>query len=100
MRPPDQVTVTHPFHPLRGRSFGLTKRVSSRHSERIWVVGPDGTRLGFPASWTSMAAPDPWLVVAGGRSPFRLDDLLAVADGIERIRSAQRAADGSGGGDV
>ena len=33
----------------------------------------------MPASWTSLAALDPFVAVAAGRSLFRVADLLALA---------------------
>jgi hypothetical protein len=32
----------------------------------------------MPASWTDVAAPDPFVVVAAGRAHFRTTDLLAL----------------------
>jgi len=33
----------------------------------------------LPASWTDAVAPDPFVVVADGRSPVRIDDMLRLA---------------------
>jgi len=33
----------------------------------------------LPVSWTSLAAPDPFVAIAQGRSAFRLTDLLQLA---------------------
>lgn len=32
----------------------------------------------MPAGWTDVEGPDPFLVLAAGRSAFRVDDLLAL----------------------
>jgi hypothetical protein len=32
----------------------------------------------MPAGWTDVEGPDPYLVVAAGRSAFRVDDLLTL----------------------
>lgn len=32
----------------------------------------------LPAGWTDVEGPDPFLVLAGGRTCFRVDDLLAL----------------------
>ena len=46
----------------------------------------DGGVRSFPAGWTDAAPIDPFVVVAGGRSPFRVQDLLALAGLLERLR--------------
>lgn len=32
----------------------------------------------LPASWTDVAEPDPFVVLARGRTPFRTEDLIAL----------------------
>jgi hypothetical protein len=44
------------------------------------------------AAWTTEAAPDPFDVVAGGRSLFHIDDLLALSRLLRR--SMNEGADG------
>ena len=34
----------------------------------------------LPASWTSVAAVDPFVAISAGRSPFRVVDLLRLAE--------------------
>jgi Family of unknown function (DUF5372) len=41
-----------------------------------------------PVRWTSLAAPDPFEVVAAGRAPFRADDLLRLVELIAVLRGA------------
>ena len=38
---------------------------------------------GLPAGWTDRAPADPFVVVAGERCPFRLCDLLELAELVE-----------------
>lgn len=38
----------------------------------------EGRVRSMPAAWTSLAAPDPYVAVAGGRSLFRTEDLMAL----------------------
>ena len=40
---------------------------------------PDGSARSVPISWTDAAPGDPYLCVGGGRSQFRVEDLLALA---------------------
>lgn len=79
--------VTHPFHPLAGQEFGFAFRRSNWGEDRVFVFTADGSVRGFPAGWTDAAAADPFVVVAAGRSRLRVDDLLALAGLLERLRS-------------
>jgi hypothetical protein len=38
----------------------------------------------IPAGWTSVAPADPFVVLAAGRCLFRYEDLLKLADLVER----------------
>ena len=71
--------MTHPFHPLFGREFHL---VTYRHNwgeNRAYFYNEQGQLVAIPADWTSLAAPDPFVLVAGERSLFRFEDLLELA---------------------
>jgi hypothetical protein len=46
---------------------------------RIYYHDHAGRLCSMPASWTSLAALDPFVAVAAGRSLFRGTDLLALA---------------------
>ena len=41
-------------------------------------TGPDGRMLSMPLNWTSIAPEDPFVMMARGRSLFRLSDLAAL----------------------
>ena len=41
----------------------------------------------LPARWTSMAPPDPFVIAAAGRTYFRLEDLIRVAELIKDLRA-------------
>jgi len=40
----------------------------------------------LPRAWTDVAEPDVFVAMAAGRSPFRVVDLLALAEVIDRVR--------------
>jgi hypothetical protein len=42
----------------------------------------------MPLSWTSLAAPDPFLIVSAGNARFRLRDLVELVDLIQRMRNS------------
>ena len=78
--------VTHPFHPLRGREFTL---VTYRHNwgeHRVYFHDDTGRLVSLPAQWTSVFPADPYVAIAAGRSPFRVQDLLELSQLIARIR--------------
>jgi len=83
--------VTHPFHPLSGQQFEI---LSYRHNWGEYRVTfyetPDHVRV-LPAAWTSLAPSDPDVVLAAGRAAFRVRDLLALTQLIQRIEDRKEA---------
>ena len=78
--------VTHPHHPLRGQSFKL---VTYRHNwgeDRVYFHDSSGVLRSIPACWTTVLPADPFVVLAAGRCLFRYDDLLKLADLVEKAR--------------
>ncbi|MHB1435696.1 MAG: DUF5372 family protein [Thermoplasmata archaeon] len=72
--------MTHPFHPLFGRSFVEAARSPTWSDERVYFYGSRGRLLSIPIPWTSLVPPDPTLIRGRGRVHFRLTDLLELAD--------------------
>jgi hypothetical protein len=78
--------VTHPHHPLRGQSFKL---VTYRHNwgeDRVYFHDSSGVLRSIPACWTTAIAADPFVTLAAGRCLFRYEDLLKLADLLEKAR--------------
>jgi len=71
--------VIHPFHPLYQREFRLVTYQFSWGEDRVYFHDEDGRLVSLPAAWTSVIPPDPFVVMAEGRSAFRLQDLLELA---------------------
>jgi hypothetical protein len=86
--------VTHPFHPLAGRDFEFVAHRHNWGEDRVRLHDENGELFSLPAGWTNAVAPDPFAVIAAGRSPFTTDGLLAVADLADRSRG--RRNDGQG----
>jgi hypothetical protein len=70
--------VTHPFHPLLGREFCLIHYRQFWGEDRVVYVDERGEACSLPARWTSAVAEDPAVVVAAGRSHFRVADLVEL----------------------
>ena len=71
--------ITHPFHPLQGRQFSLVTVRNNWGEDRVYYHDSDGRLLSIPAAWTDVCAPDPFVLLSAGRSPFCLEDLLELA---------------------
>ena len=71
--------MTHPFHPLRGRSLRVVARKWLWGEERITVELPDGTYRSLPLGWTDGASADRYVSIGAGRSLFRVEDLMELA---------------------
>jgi hypothetical protein len=78
--------VTHPFHPLYGRSFELLTCRQTWGEYRVFFY--DGGQLrAMPANWTDVVSPPVFVTWAAGRAHFRPEDLLSLAalvDGMTR----------------
>jgi hypothetical protein len=71
--------VTHPFHPLHGREFVYLTSVRRWGEDRVYFEDDQGRTVSLRAQWTSLYAPPPLVVLSGGRSAFRADDLLKLS---------------------
>ena len=83
--PPQLLQITHPFHPLNGREFALVTFRQNWSEDRVYFHNDDGRLISVPTAWTSISAADPFVVVSAGRSPFKAQDLLEVAELIEAM---------------
>ena len=79
--------MTHPFHPLCGRQFEFVARRRNWGEDRVYYHDERGELGSLPTGWTDAADTDPFVVLAAGRSPFRIADLLDLADLVEQVRS-------------
>jgi uncharacterized protein DUF5372 len=78
--------VTHPFHPWVGREFVFVAVRQTWGEDRVFFFDDDGTQRSLPTAWTDAAEPDVFVALAGGRSAFRVEDLLVLVELIEGLR--------------
>jgi Family of unknown function (DUF5372) len=72
--------ITHPFHPLRDQTFPLLSQRFAWGEERVFFSDPQTHQVrSLPQTWTSLAPPDPFLVVAAGKTVLRWSDLQQFA---------------------
>jgi hypothetical protein len=88
------VRVTHPFHPWAGREFEFVKRRHNWWADRVHVRDGAGELVSLPAEWTDVVPEDPFVVVGGGRAPFRLEGLVASSELVASLASARRSGEG------
>jgi hypothetical protein len=70
------LTITHPFHPLSGHTFPLLAQRFAWGEERVFFTDAQTHEVrSLPLAWTSLAPPDPFLVVAAEPTVLRLKDL-------------------------
>ena len=70
--------VTHPFHPLFGRTIPLVEMRRNWNETLIFFRGVSKRLMTIPAAWTTFCEADPFLALTEGRSAFRCEDLLAL----------------------
>lgn len=85
--------VTHPFHPWKGREFSLITYRTNWGEDRVYFHDEQGRFVSLPARWTNVLPPEPLVVMAEGRSAFRVDDLLQLVALIQQL-DTQAAKEG------
>lgn len=78
--------MTHPFHPWRGDEFVFVVARRTWGEDRVFFFDGDGVQRSLPRAWTDLADVDPFVVLAAGRSPFRVEDLLVLFELLAGLR--------------
>ena len=61
--------------------------------DRVYFHDDGGNLCSVPARWTSLFPVDPFVIVAAGRSPFRLEDLLELSRLLETVSGADETCE-------
>jgi hypothetical protein len=87
----------HPFHPLSGRQLLCVGERYNRYGMTLLLEADDGAICALRPQWTDAVAPDPEIVLGGGRALFRVADLLELACLVDRLsgRDSSRRANGA-----
>ena len=85
--------ITHPFHPQFGKEYDIVARHHNWGEDRVFYYDPDGRLKSFLANVTDLYPIDAFARVSGGRSAFRLDDLLELRNLLDRYRRPAGGAD-------
>ena len=76
---------------MKGEEYELVGFAHTWGEHRVFFRKAADQRVcSLPAGWTDVEAPDAFVVLAAGRSLFRPDDLLALADLIDGLRPPKR----------
>ena len=81
--------MIHPYHPLFQQEFELVTCRQNWGEDRVWFHDRNGLLRSIPTNWTDAGGIDPFVVVAAGRSLFRITDLLELALRIQALRPEQ-----------
>ena len=84
--------MTHVFHPWVGREFVFVALRRTWGEDRVFFVDVDGVQRSLPTGWTDVGPVDVFVVLAAGRSAFRVEDLVRLVGVIDVLRNG-------GGGD-
>jgi Family of unknown function (DUF5372) len=80
------VRVTHSFHPWFGREFVFLAVRQTWSEDRVFFLDSDGRQYSLPVGWTDAVEPDVFVVMAAGRCPFRMADLIALRRLVDGLR--------------
>jgi hypothetical protein len=69
-----------------GREFVFVALRQTWGEDRVFFFDDEGTQRSLPSAWTDAVEPDAFVALAAGRSAFRVEDLLAVAELIDGLR--------------
>lgn len=81
--------VTHPFHPLFGRTFEL---ITHRHNwsqdrDRVYFQNEQWLLRSLRTAWSDVWPPNPVQNLAAGRTYIRVADLLQLSTLITRLKT-------------
>ena len=71
--------VTHPFHPLAGRTFHMVSHDFGWGKDRVVFYLRKNHLRTIPLSYTSLGPKDPFVEMARGKSPLHVRDLLELS---------------------
>ena len=83
---PPLIRITHPFHPLQGQPFRFVVAKQLWGEERVTFEHPAGGSGPCPSAGRMSSPADPYLSIGRGRSHFRVEDLVQLADAGRRAR--------------
>lgn len=81
--------MTHPYHPAFGQEFQSVTRRQAWGEDRVYFHNAAGQLCSFPTRFTNLAPPEPFVVLARGRSYFHIEGLIQLTKLVEELREEQ-----------
>ena len=81
----NQLSITHPTHPLRGKSYEVIPEVNSKHPELVKIRLLSGEQRIIPLSWTDKASP----IIASPGGYFLPANLVTLRQRVDDLLSGQ-----------
>ena len=78
--------ITHPFHPLHGVEYELVTRKLTWGEDRVFYYDPNGKLKSMLTNVTDVVPTNAFDCLSGGRSAFRVDDLMELRHLLDRLR--------------
>lgn len=82
-----KVTITHPFHPDRGKSYDYLCRINHRYGEHIECSDESGKIRTLPISITDLYMPD---INENSNNIISVDDLLKLKEIVDSILNTRQ----------
>jgi len=80
--------IRHPFHPLRGQSFLILKKLRIAGVDTLVVRGAEGGNFQVAREWTDHGDPYPYKMLDVSPLRFDVDLLLELVDLLEQLAPA------------
>jgi hypothetical protein len=80
--------ITHPFHPLYGRTFNLAEHRWVYTQDILFFYDEADVLQQISAAWTDFLKSDPFCEIAAGRSPLHGGCLLPLAALLQQVAPA------------
>jgi hypothetical protein len=82
--------ITHPFHPLYPGEYDILEFRRDWGHELVAFHDEQGKVVTIPIRWTDLAIEcDPFIAMSAGRSHFRVQELLRLAELVAGLRSRE-----------
>ena len=81
----DEFTITHPFHPMKGKTFKFFERKIIWGDDRILYEKEPGHKASIPTNFTNISEEDPFIAVSNGRSHMTFDSMISLFEIIKAI---------------
>lgn len=87
----EKFTITHPFHPMKGKTFGLIERKLVWCDDRILYLDKDSNLRLIQTNFTDIYEEGPFVAISNGRCDITFDSLVSLVNIIKAIKQPGKA---------